>query len=231
MVGQPQGRRGQEHFPGRLPRSGQHRRLRPRRQASDRRDHQPVGRHQLDGVLQLDPHAHGPRVGAVEPGVRKHGGEVFRALLAHRPGDDATGVVGPRLVGRRGRVLLRCPHAARRQPSALEGSFDGRLDPVVRRRSLGALDLGEAAALCRPMRVSPRQAEGPRGPRLALRGARPGRAASAVAPARAPHEVFAQEDVGSQGILIRLRGACAFAVPLGAPVCARVRRESVRDRL
>ena len=49
LVGQPQGRRGDEHLPGRLPRSRQHRRVRPQRAAADRRTSRTVRRHELDG--------------------------------------------------------------------------------------------------------------------------------------------------------------------------------------
>ena len=49
LVGEPQGRRGHEHLPGRLSGPGQHRRVRPQRTAADRRLHRAVRRHQLDG--------------------------------------------------------------------------------------------------------------------------------------------------------------------------------------
>ena len=49
LVGQPQGRRGQQRLPGRLPRPRQHRRLRPQRAAADRRPPRAVRRHELDG--------------------------------------------------------------------------------------------------------------------------------------------------------------------------------------
>ena len=49
LVGQPQGRRGHERLPGRLPRPRQHRRLRSQRAAADRRPPRAVRRHELDG--------------------------------------------------------------------------------------------------------------------------------------------------------------------------------------
>ncbi len=49
LVGESQGRAGPQHFPGRLPRPRQHRRVRPQRAAADRRLHQPGRRHELDG--------------------------------------------------------------------------------------------------------------------------------------------------------------------------------------
>ena len=52
LVGQPQGPLRQERLRGRLPRPGQHRRLRPQRAASHRRPPGAGGRHGLDGPLQ-----------------------------------------------------------------------------------------------------------------------------------------------------------------------------------
>ena len=49
VVGEPQGCRGQERVPGRLPRARQHRRLRPVRAAPHRRPHRAVRRDELDG--------------------------------------------------------------------------------------------------------------------------------------------------------------------------------------
>ena len=62
LVGEPQGRRGQERLPGRLPRARQHRRLRSQRAAADRRAPRAVRRHELDGDV-LPEHA-GDRAGA-----------------------------------------------------------------------------------------------------------------------------------------------------------------------
>ena len=55
LVGEPQGRAGPQHLPGRLPRARQHRRLRPQRAAADRRLHQSGRRHQLDGDVLPEP--------------------------------------------------------------------------------------------------------------------------------------------------------------------------------
>ena len=49
LVGEPQGRGGQERLPGRLPRPGQHRRVRSQRAAADRRPPRAGRRHELDG--------------------------------------------------------------------------------------------------------------------------------------------------------------------------------------
>ena len=64
VVGEPQGRRGQQRLPGRLPRPRQHRRLRPQRAAADRRPPRAVRRHQLDGDVLPQPAAHRARARA-----------------------------------------------------------------------------------------------------------------------------------------------------------------------
>ena len=64
LVGEPQGRRGHEHLPGRIPGPGQHRRVRSQRAVADRRLHRAIRRHQLDGDV-LAEHA-GHRAGARE---------------------------------------------------------------------------------------------------------------------------------------------------------------------
>ena len=50
LVGEPQGRRREQHLSRRLPGSRQHRRIRPKRAAADRRRHRAIRRHQLDGA-------------------------------------------------------------------------------------------------------------------------------------------------------------------------------------
>jgi hypothetical protein len=49
LVGESQGRAGPQHFSGRLPRPGQHRRVRSQRAVAHRRFHQSSRRHELDG--------------------------------------------------------------------------------------------------------------------------------------------------------------------------------------
>ena len=71
VVGEPQGRRGPQRLPGRLPRPRQHRRLRPQRAAADRRPPRAVGRHELDGHV-LPEHAR-HRARAVARGLRLRG--------------------------------------------------------------------------------------------------------------------------------------------------------------
>ena len=84
LVGQPQGHGGPQRLPGRLPRAGQHRRVRPVRAAPGGRPHRPGGRHGVDGLL-LARHA-GDRAGAGARRLRLRGrrDEVLRALPVHR---------------------------------------------------------------------------------------------------------------------------------------------------
>ncbi len=58
LVGEPQGRAGTEHLPGRIPRPRQHRRLRPQPAAAHRRLHQSGRRHELDGDVLPEHAAH-----------------------------------------------------------------------------------------------------------------------------------------------------------------------------
>ena len=88
LVGQPQGRRGHERLPGRLPGARQHRRVRSQRAAADRRTPRAVGRHELDGDV-LAQHA-GDRAGAgaAQPGLRGRSQQVLGALPEHRARDE-----------------------------------------------------------------------------------------------------------------------------------------------
>ncbi len=58
LVGEPQGRRRPQRLSGRLPRSGQHRRVRSQRSAAHRRPSGAGRRHRLDGDVQLEPAGH-----------------------------------------------------------------------------------------------------------------------------------------------------------------------------
>ena len=109
LVGEPQGRRGQQRLPGRLPRPRQHRRVRPQRAAAHRRLHRAERRHQLDGRVLPQPDDHRARAGAHQPGLRGHRHQVLRALPLHRRRDEQHRRRRHRAVGRGGRVLLRRP--------------------------------------------------------------------------------------------------------------------------
>ena len=127
LVGQPQGPRGTQRVPGRLPRPGQHRRVRPERAAADRRSPRPGRRNRLDGpVRQSDAH---DRARAVQPWRRRvpgAGRDLLRALRLDRGGDEPPRLAPGRPVGRGGRLLLRRAAAAGRRGRAAQGSLDGR---------------------------------------------------------------------------------------------------------
>ena len=130
LVGEPQGPLRQERLRGRLPRPGQHRRLRPQRPAADRRPPGAGGRHGVDGALQPE-HARARR-GACRPRphLRGHGLQVRRAFLLHRRGHEPARP--GRHVGRGGRLLLRPAAAPRRQRHAAQGALDGGAPAPVR---------------------------------------------------------------------------------------------------
>ena len=112
LVGEPQGRRGQQRVRGRLPRPRQHRPVRPLGAAARRRpcSSSPTARrgwrctasNLLEMALLLAEH---------DPTLRGPGHEVLRALRATSP----TAMNEPGPVGRGGRLLLRrAAHAGRR---------------------------------------------------------------------------------------------------------------------
>ena len=70
LVGQPEGRPGQQYLPGGLPRPRQHRHLRPVRPASRGREPRPVRRHELDGRLLRQPLSHRHRARRRRPDLR-----------------------------------------------------------------------------------------------------------------------------------------------------------------
>ena len=64
LVGQPQGCRGEQHFPGRLSGIGQHRRIQPQQPLADRWSYRPGRWHWLDGHVLLNLAGHRPGIGA-----------------------------------------------------------------------------------------------------------------------------------------------------------------------
>ena len=107
LVAEPQGRRRSQHLPGRVPRPGQHRRLRPQRAAARRRPDRPGRRDRVDGAVQPE---HAPDGGGArprEPGVPGAGAGAAGELGLDRRRDQSRrpGRGGP--VGRGGRLLLR----------------------------------------------------------------------------------------------------------------------------
>ncbi len=91
LVAQPQGPRGQECLRGRIPRAGQHRRLRPQLAAADRRLPRTGRRHGLDGALQPEHARDQHRAGDAQRGLRGHGPQIHPALRLDRLGDDPRG--------------------------------------------------------------------------------------------------------------------------------------------
>ncbi len=108
LVGQPEGRARQEHLPGRLPRDGQHRRLRPRQAPA--RVPAGAGRwHQLDGGLRQEHAVDRPGAGGEESCLRGPRQQVLGAFHLHRRCDERPQQPRHVALGRAGRVLLRPP--------------------------------------------------------------------------------------------------------------------------
>ena len=91
LVGQPQGRRGPQRLPGRLPGPRQHRRLRPQRAAcppaaTSTSPTAPAGwRCTALNLMRI-----ALELARAQPRLRGHRHQVLRALPAHRRGDDRT---------------------------------------------------------------------------------------------------------------------------------------------
>ena len=103
-LGQPQGPERQERLPGRLPRHGQHRRVRPQPPPAHRRPPRADRRHELDGHVLPQPDGDRARAGAHQAGLRGRRHQVLRALHVHRPGDEQHRRRGHRAVVREGPV-------------------------------------------------------------------------------------------------------------------------------
>jgi hypothetical protein len=100
LVGEPQGFGRQQRLLGRLPRSGQHRGLRPQQPAADGRLPGAIGRHRLDGVLCVgDAPDFGRARDGGRPPLRGHGAEVLRALPLDRGGDGQPELHGGQALG------------------------------------------------------------------------------------------------------------------------------------
>ena len=84
LVGEPQGRRGQQPLRRRLPRARQHRRLRPLAAAADRRPPRAGRRHRVDGVLLPTMLSMALELAQRGSRLRRHGVQVLRALRRHR---------------------------------------------------------------------------------------------------------------------------------------------------
>ena len=132
LVGEPQGSAGAQRVRRRLPRPGQHRRVRPQRAAAHRRLARAGRRHRLDGVL-LPEHARDrAHPGEGRPAVRGRRVQVPAALHVDRLRDGPHRRAPRRDVGRGGRLLLRRAAPARRQRHAPQGALDGGAAAALR---------------------------------------------------------------------------------------------------
>ena len=150
VVDQPQGPDRAQRVRGRVPRLGQHRRVRPQRPAADRRPSRAVRRHGVDGVLLAVHARHRARALRARPGLRGHGAQVRRALPVHRRGDGPHRRQRGRALGRGGRVLLRRAPPARRQRDTAQGAVDGRAPAAVRDDDPAARGSRDSATSCWP---------------------------------------------------------------------------------
>ena len=75
---------GKKHFPGRLSRPRQHRRIRPQRAAADRRPHRAIRRHQLDGHVLPEHAGDRARAGARKLRLRGRRQQILRTFCLYR---------------------------------------------------------------------------------------------------------------------------------------------------
>ena len=118
LVAQPRGRRRQQRLQRRLPRPRQHQPDRPLEPAGGR--HARAGRrHGVDGLLRALDARDRDRAVRGERRLPRHGDQVPRAVLPHRPGARAAGPLRPRR-----RVLLRPARVPVGRVGAGEGADD-----------------------------------------------------------------------------------------------------------
>ena len=156
VVGQPQGPRRPQPVPGRLPRPGQHRRVRSLGAAPGRRHARAGRRDRVDGpLLPVDARDRG-RAGQVRARLRRHGAQVHRPLHVHR-GRLESAPRRRRAVGRGGWLLLRRDADARRHPDPAEGALARGAAAAVRGHRVRARDarpLPRADRAARPISSS-----------------------------------------------------------------------------
>src|SRR2546427_9294312 len=126
LVGQSEGPRRSERFPGRVSGTRQYRRLRSLGAPAPGRAHRTVRRDELDGDVLSEHAGDRARTRPDEPRLRRRGQQILRTFRLYRPGHEPPRWRGHQPVGRGGRFLLRCPPPAERQPPFPEGAFDGR---------------------------------------------------------------------------------------------------------
>ena len=127
LVGEPRGRRGQQHLRGRVPRPRQHRPVQPLDAASRRRPPRAVRRHRVDGDVLAQPPRDGAGPRHLRPHVRGCGDQVLRALRDDRDRHERAGSLG-----RRRGLLLRQLAPRRRHACADPGALDRRAHPALR---------------------------------------------------------------------------------------------------
>ncbi|MCK7501842.1 MAG: hypothetical protein MZW92_76475 [Comamonadaceae bacterium] len=148
LVGEPQGpATGSNVFAGRLPRPGQHRRLRPQRAAAHRRlrwsrpTARPGWRSTARTCCEI-----ALELARARPALRGDRLQVLRALHVDRRRHGPHRRAPRRDVGRGGRLLLRRAAPARRPGHAPEGALDGRAAAAVRGRRCSRRTSLDAAA-------------------------------------------------------------------------------------
>ena len=137
---------GTEHLPGRLPRPGQHRRLRPQQAAADRRLHRPIGRHRWMAMYCAQPHADRPRTRPAQSrlsGRRRPSSSSTSSTSPPPWPTSATTGIG--LWDEEDGFYLRRAEPAGRPDAAAQGAVDGRADAAVCRRN------ARPGALLRPV--------------------------------------------------------------------------------
>ena len=138
LVGEPQGRRGQERLSGRLSGPRQHRRLRPQRAASRRRLRGTGRWHRLDGDVQPEPDGHRAGIGAAKTRPTKTWPASSGSTFSTSPTPSTIWAAATRHVGRSRRLLLRRAAPAGRAFGAAQGALDGGPDSALRRGDAGA---------------------------------------------------------------------------------------------
>ena len=195
LVGESQGCRRPQHLRGRLPRTRQHRRLRPERPPAGRLATPAVRCDELGGDLRPEDDEDRPRAGAARPRLRGPGDQVLPALPRDREGDDVDRGLGRRPLGRAGGVLLRLPRRSGGPAAPDADLLPRRPDPPSRGRDDRTRSPSPAAHLRRGGGAHHGESAGTRRTGQPVVGGGFGRTSTALAPARSPHEVPAQGGV------------------------------------
>ena len=150
VVGEPQGQRGAQRLPGRLPRVRQYRSLRPQLAAADRRAPRAVGRNRLDGHVLPEYADDRPGIGAREPRVRGCRHQVLRALPVHRRARSTTSAGdGIALWDEEDEFFYDVLHMPDDSARAAQGALAGRLHPAPGGGDDRARSAGHAAGASR----------------------------------------------------------------------------------